>query len=179
MVRCEWSMFIVFRVYRLHRCLPLRDHDSQIAVTVGTGALEVSGQLVLSLRQAFVHHDPSNLQPEPRRQFFDAHGEPLKLKAGDLHDGTTATRHQNATANVTVRAKRMDRHCAARDEVSLVRLHQCNLFLPASIRMWVRSSTSGIRRDEVSMSRFSFSHLHSCISSSLIRSSCLSSSIIR
>src|SRR5262245_63434476 len=41
---------------------------------------------------------------------------------------------------------------------TLVRLHHCNLFLPASIRMWVRSSTSGIRRDEVSMSRFSFSH---------------------
>jgi hypothetical protein len=48
-------------------------------------------------------------------------------------------------------------------------LHQCNLFLPASIRMWVRSSTRGIRRDEVSMSRFSLSHLHSCSSSSLIR----------
>jgi hypothetical protein len=61
-----------------------------------------------------------------------------------------------------------------------LRLHHCNLFLPASIRMWVRSSTSGIRRDEVSMSRFSFSHLHSCKSSSLIRSSCLrvSSSIV-
>ena len=46
--------------------------------------------------------------------------------------------------------------------------------------MWVRSSTRGIRRDEVSMSRFSFSHLHSCIGSSSIRNSCLrvSSSII-
>src|SRR5215467_6700132 len=63
---------------------------------------------------------------------------------------------------------------------TLVWLHQCNLFFPASIRMWVRSSTNGIRRDEVSMSRFSFSHLHSCNNSSLIRSSCLrvSSSII-
>src|SRR5262245_45225883 len=46
----------------------------------------------------------------------------------------------------------------AGDEVSLVWLHHCNLFLPASIRMWVRSSTTGIRRDEVYMSRFSFSH---------------------
>jgi hypothetical protein len=60
-------------------------------------------------------------------------------------------------------------------------LHRhCNLFLPASIRMWVSWSTSGIRRDEVSMSRVSFSHLHSCSSSSFIRNSCLrvSSSII-
>src|SRR5262245_21183138 len=74
----------------------------------------------------------------------------------------------------------MDQQRTAGDEVSLVWLHQCNLFFPASIRIWVRSSTSGIRRDEVSMSRFSFSHLHSCISSSLTRSSCLrvSSSII-
>src|SRR4029434_8181077 len=52
---------------------------------------------------------------------------------------------------------------------TLVSVHHCNLFLPASIRMWVRSSTSGIRRDEVSMSRFSFRNLHSCNSSSLSR----------
>jgi hypothetical protein len=32
--------------------------------------------------QAFVHHDLGNLQPEPLRQFFNAHGQPLKLKAG-------------------------------------------------------------------------------------------------
>jgi site-specific recombinase XerC len=37
--------------------------------------------------------------------------------------------------------------------------------------MCVELSRGGIRRDEVSMSRFSFSHLHSCNSSSLIRSS--------
>jgi hypothetical protein len=53
-------------------------------------------------------------------------------------------------------------------------------FLSASTKIWVRSSTSGIRRDRVSISRFSFSHLHNCSSSSLIRSSYLrvSSSII-
>jgi len=61
-----------------------------------------------------------------------------------------------------------------------VSLHQCNLFLPASTKMWVRSSTKGMSRDEVSMSRLSLSHLHSCISSSSIRNNCLrvSSSII-
>src|SRR5262245_61850443 len=133
-----------------------------------------------SWSQAFIHHDPRKFQPEPFRQFFDGDCEPLKLKAGDLHDRARTTRHQDATANVPVRAKRMDRHRIGRDEVSLVWLHHCSLFLPASIRMWVRSSTSGIRRDEVSMSRFSFRNLQSCISSSLIRSSCLraSSSII-
>jgi hypothetical protein len=41
---------------------------------------------VPSRSQAFVHHDPGNLQPEPFRQFSDAHGEPLKLKAADFHD---------------------------------------------------------------------------------------------
>jgi hypothetical protein len=56
-------------------------------------------------------------------------------------------------------AKRMHHKCSARDEVSPIWLHHCNLLLPASIRMCVRSSTSGISRDEVSMSRFSFSHL--------------------
>src|SRR4029450_8036192 len=49
-------------------------------------------------------------------------------------------------------------HC---DKVSLVWLHQCSLFLPASIRMCVRSSTSGIRRDEISISRLSVRLLHS------------------
>jgi hypothetical protein len=48
--------------------------------------LEILGHLVLSLSQAFVHYDPGNLQPEPFRQFFDAHGELLKLKAGDCYD---------------------------------------------------------------------------------------------
>lgn len=47
---------------------------------------------------------------------------------------------------------------------SLIRL--VSLFLPASTKIWVRSSTSGMRRDEVSMSRLSFSHLHNCSSSS-------------
>jgi hypothetical protein len=32
------------------------------------------------LGQAFVQHDPRNLQPELFRQFFDAHGESLKLQ---------------------------------------------------------------------------------------------------
>src|SRR5262245_4978640 len=45
----------------------------------------------------------------------------------------------------------MSHQRTALDEVSLVRLHhgshQCSLFLPASIKMWVRSSTSGIKRD--------------------------------
>jgi hypothetical protein len=73
---------------RLHgqRRLPFGDHDSQIAVTLGTGALEVLGHSVPSRSQAFVHHDPRNLQPEPFRQLFHAHGEPLKPKAPDLHD---------------------------------------------------------------------------------------------
>jgi hypothetical protein len=39
-----------------------------------------------SWSQAFIHHDPRNLQAEPFRQFFDADGEPLKLKARDFHD---------------------------------------------------------------------------------------------
>ena len=69
-----------------HLGLPFGDHDSQIAVTLGTGALEVLGHSILSRSQAFVHHDPRNLQPEPFRQFFHAHGELLKLKAGDFHD---------------------------------------------------------------------------------------------
>src|SRR5262249_12422296 len=74
----------------------------------------------------------------------------------------------------------MDRHRISLDEVSLVWLYHCSLFLPASIRMWVSPSTSGIRRDEVSMSRLSVSDLQSRNNPSLIRSSCLrvSSSII-
>jgi hypothetical protein len=40
----------------------------------------------LSLRHAFIHHDPRNPQAEAFRQFFDAHGETLKLKARDFHD---------------------------------------------------------------------------------------------
>jgi hypothetical protein len=39
-----------------------------------------------SRSQAFVHHEPCNFHPEPFRQFFDAHSEPLKLKARDFHD---------------------------------------------------------------------------------------------
>src|SRR5262249_18445224 len=96
------------------------------------------------------------------------------------NDGTNSTRHQNTTANIPLGAKRMHNKRISVDEISLVKLHHCNLFLPASIRMWVSSSTRGIRRDEVSMSRFSVSDLYSCNSSSLIGSSCLrvSSSII-
>jgi hypothetical protein len=75
-------------VDRLHRQLglPFGKHDPQITVTPGTGALEVLGHSVLSLDQAFVHHDPRNLQPEPFRQFFDVYGEARELKAGDFHD---------------------------------------------------------------------------------------------
>jgi hypothetical protein len=69
-----------------HLGLPFRDHDSQIAVTLGTGALEVFGHSISSRSQALVHHDPGNLKPEPFRQFFDAYGELLELKAGNLHD---------------------------------------------------------------------------------------------
>jgi hypothetical protein len=65
----------------------------------------------------------------------------------------------------------MNHQGTAVDDVSPVKLHhECNLFLPASIKIWVRSFTRGIRRDEVAMFRFSFSHLDSCNSSSLIRS---------
>jgi hypothetical protein len=66
--------------------LPFGNQDSQISVTLETGALEILRHSVLSRRQAFVHHEPRNFQPEPFRQFFDAHGEPLNLKAGDFHD---------------------------------------------------------------------------------------------
>jgi len=31
--------------------------------------------------QTFVHYEPRNLQPEPFRQFIEAHGEPLKALA--------------------------------------------------------------------------------------------------
>jgi hypothetical protein len=37
----------------------------------------------IQLRRGARHsstHNPCNLQPEPFRQFFDAHGEPMKLK---------------------------------------------------------------------------------------------------
>src|SRR5215831_19393730 len=56
-----------------------------------------------SWSQAFIHHDPRKFQPEPFSQFFDAYGEPLKLKTGNLHDVTTATRHPKAAANVPIR----------------------------------------------------------------------------
>ena len=48
--------------------------------------MEIFCHLALLLGQAFVHHDPRKLQPKPFRQFFDADGEPLKLKADDLYD---------------------------------------------------------------------------------------------
>jgi hypothetical protein len=41
---------------------------------------------LLRRSQAFIHYDPRNLQPEPFRQFFHAHGEPVKLKARDFYD---------------------------------------------------------------------------------------------
>jgi len=66
--------------------LPFRDHDSQITATLGTGRLEIPSHSGSSWSQAFVHHDPRNLQPEPFRQFFDTHGEPLELKSGNLYD---------------------------------------------------------------------------------------------
>jgi hypothetical protein len=50
---------------------------------LGTGALKITSPLVLSLGQAFVHHDLRNSQPEP---FFDAHREPLKLKTRNSND---------------------------------------------------------------------------------------------
>jgi hypothetical protein len=103
---------------------------SQIAVTLGTGALETLSHSIRSRRQAFVHGDPRNLQVEPFIQFFHANCEPLKLKAGNLHDWARATRHQNAATYVPVRANRMDHERSALDEVSFVWLHQCSLFLP-------------------------------------------------
>jgi hypothetical protein len=42
--------------------------------------------LSLSLRQAFIHNKPRNLQAKPFRQFFDVHSKLLKLKAGDSQD---------------------------------------------------------------------------------------------
>jgi len=72
----------------------------------------------------------------PGRQFFNTHGQPLKLKA------VTSTielprPNTNTLLQRTSPGQRMRRHCSARDEVSLVWLHHSNLFLPASIRMWV------------------------------------------
>ena len=75
----------------------------------------------------------------------------IEVGAGDV----------NAATNIPVKAKGMDLQRTAVDEVSLVGLHHCNLFLLAYIIKSVRASTSGIRRDEVSMSCFSFNDLHS------------------
>jgi hypothetical protein len=69
-----------------HLVLPLGDHDFQTASTLWTGALKVLRHSALSMGNAFVHHDPRNLKPEPFRLFFDAHGELLKLKARDSND---------------------------------------------------------------------------------------------
>ena len=55
-------------------------------------ALDVLSHSVSSRSQAFVHHDPRNLQTEPFRQFFDAYAEPLKLKARDSYDLPGAAR---------------------------------------------------------------------------------------
>src|SRR5262245_4247979 len=53
----------------------------------GTGVLlEILGHSIPSRSQAFVHHDPGNLYTEPFRQFFDADGELLRLKAHDSND---------------------------------------------------------------------------------------------
>jgi len=82
------TTFQATSIDRLHWHLgfPFGDHDSQVTVTLGSGAAQIFCHSVLSRSQAFVHHEPRNLQPEPFRQFFDAHGEPLKLKACDFHD---------------------------------------------------------------------------------------------
>jgi hypothetical protein len=53
-------------------------------VTLAAGAFEILGH-----RREARHSSTTiraNLQPEPFRQFFDAHPEPLKLKAFDFHD---------------------------------------------------------------------------------------------
>jgi hypothetical protein len=85
------------------------NHDSQIAVTLGTGPLGYFSHSALSLGQAFVHYDRRNLNPN---------------------------------------------HSASS-------LHYCNLFLPASIRMWVRSSTSGISGMKFARRAFQVRLLHS------------------
>jgi hypothetical protein len=69
-----------------HFAIPFGDHDSQIAFTPWAGAAHIFCHSVLSLGQAFVHHDLRNLQPEPFRKFFHTDGEPLKLKARDSYD---------------------------------------------------------------------------------------------
>jgi hypothetical protein len=69
-----------------HLGLSLKDYDSQMAITLGTGALEVFGHSIPSRSPAFVHHEPRNLQSEPFRKFFHTDGEPLKLKARDSYD---------------------------------------------------------------------------------------------
>jgi hypothetical protein len=46
--------------------------------------LEVFRDSAPSLGQTLVHHDPGNFQPKPFRQFFDVHGELVKLKARDF-----------------------------------------------------------------------------------------------
>jgi hypothetical protein len=87
-----------------HSCWAVAD-----VIHGGTGALEVLWPFN-SLAEPGIR--PPRAQPlaEPFRQFFHADGEPLKLKAGDFHDSTSAARNQNASANVPVGVKRMNRH---------------------------------------------------------------------
>jgi hypothetical protein len=60
--------------------------DTGSTSTTWDRSREILSRLVRSRSQAFIHHQPRNLQPEPFRQFFHADGEPLKLKPGDLHE---------------------------------------------------------------------------------------------
>src|SRR5262249_44631471 len=110
--------------------------------------------------QALVHHDLDNLQPEPLRQFFNAHGQPLKLKAGAstiaLPRGAKTLLQRTSTGlngrtDITLAEMKYPLYRCITVTYSCPLLSECRL-------VW---STSGIRRDEVSMSRFSFRNLNS------------------
>jgi hypothetical protein len=51
----------------IDRLLPLGNHDSQTAVTLGDRSVGGISPFSLSRSQAFVHHEPGNLQPKPFR----------------------------------------------------------------------------------------------------------------
>jgi hypothetical protein len=50
------------------------DHDSQIAVTLGTRAPQIFCHSILSLSQAFVHHAPRNLHPARTMMKYPLYG---------------------------------------------------------------------------------------------------------
>ena len=101
----------------------LRNDDADVAVTPRTRALEVFCHWLSSPRQTLVHNNPGKLQSKPFGEFPHVHCKLLKLKAGDFHDRSRASLHQNAAADIPVRAKGVNQQRTALNEVSVVRLH--------------------------------------------------------